>query len=327
MFKDTISIDDKLIINILNFLRTPVFILFVSILIFLPGNVGNVFGETVIALVSKDIRPYREALHGFDNVIRQNEGVDLRILFLDKFEGKEIFALNSRIMDNNPHMLVSIGPEAASYFLNEFHECKIPLIYSMVLNPDTLLGASEDTCGVSLNIPVTTQLSEISRTIPAIRRIGLLYNPAYNAPFFMKAGQTAKLLGMEILPLQISHTKDIPHVLQEKLKSIDALWLIPDRTIKSGKLFQFIIKKALLRNVPVIGYNRFFLESGALLSFVIDYERLGEQTADLVWKTISEKTCKSPAPVFSTMVNYRVAEKLNIPVKEPGDLENDKAAP
>lgn len=41
---------------------------------------------------------------------------------------------------------------------------------------------------------------------------------------------------------------------------MDALWLIPDRTVISESIVKYVIKEAFLRKVPVIGYNRFFMK-------------------------------------------------------------------
>ena len=99
-------------------------------------------------------------------------------------------------------------------------------------------------------------------------------------------------------------------------KEIDVLWLIPDRTVISESIVQHIIKEALFNRVPVIGYNRFFYESGAAFSFVFDYIELGKQTAKLAIDMLSGKACQKNNPVFHAWLNPRVISRLGIEVPE-----------
>jgi putative ABC transport system substrate-binding protein len=75
-----------------------------------------------------------------------------------------------------------------------------------------------------------------------------------------------------------------------------------------------LIKKALSGGVAVIGYNRFFYRSGAALSFILDYEQIGEQAAGLSFQILSGKECESVTPAFRTWLNLRVINSLGLNV-------------
>ncbi|MCX5839680.1 MAG: hypothetical protein NTW71_14390 [Deltaproteobacteria bacterium] len=186
----------------------------------------------------------------------------------------------------------------------------------MVLNPPPISGKTETACGVPLDVPAKRQLEMIDQGFRTVKRLGLLYDPRYNSEFFMKAAAEAAYFDLKIVPLKVSSKKDIPAVLKQNWENIDALWLIPDQTVISESIVQYIIKDALFKKIPVIGYNRFFYESGAALAFVFDYEELGRQTGRLAANMLMGKACEKENPVFRVWLNLRVIDKLGMTVPE-----------
>jgi putative ABC transport system substrate-binding protein len=189
-------------------------------------------------------------------------------------------------------------------------------MYSMILNPPGVCRKAETACGVSLDLPARQQLEMIARGLPSVKRLGLLFDPQCNGGFSVTAGSEAGSFQLSIVPLPVSSKKDIPAVLKEHWSDIDALWLIPDQTIISESIVQYIIKEALLAGVPVVGYNRFFYESGAALAFVFDYKDLGRQTGRLAAGVIGGGPCEKESPVFRVWRNRRVINKLGLGVSE-----------
>ena len=75
---------------------------------------------------------------------------------------------------------------------------------------------------------------------------------------------------------------------------------------------QYIIKEGLYNRMPIIGYNRFFYESGAAMAFVFNYVELGRQCAEEALRVLSGQGCRSGAPVFQVWVNGRVIRRLDL---------------
>jgi putative ABC transport system substrate-binding protein len=97
---------------------------------------------------------------------------------------------------------------------------------------------------------------------------------------FHEEARQAPPPGVSLIPVAVSSRKDIPAVLKGNFGEVDALWLVPDRTITTESLIRYIIREAIYNKVPVIGYNRFFYESGAVLSFIFDYREIGSQSGE-----------------------------------------------
>jgi putative ABC transport system substrate-binding protein len=270
----------------------------------------------VAILVSRDIRPYIEAVEGMSVVLSGTASAKVQVFSLEKFDGKSQDVLMQSLTGEKFDLLVAVGPEAVRFARGKPLLEKTTYLYSMILNPSTVFGQAETACGVPLDIPVKRQLEMIAQGLTVVKRLGLLYDPRYNSEFFMKADTAAPSLNLKIVPLKVASKKDIPVVLKQNWENIDALWLIPDQTVISESIVQYIVKDALFKKIPVIGYNHFFYESGAALAFVFDYEELGRQTGRLATNILMGKACEKETPVFHVWLNHRVIDKLGMRVPE-----------
>ena len=260
-------------------------------------------------IVSLNIKPYAEAVEGIQTALQENS-MRSTVFFLENYPEKQRELLKDRIFRDRFPALVAVGPEAARFIWSEFRDQNIRLIYTMVLHPKQLPDAPKDPCGVSMSIPADTQLFEIAKILPKIRRVGILFDPQYNHDFFELASRYENSISFSLVPLEVFSRKEIPQVLAKNWEKVDCLWMIPDRTIISESIIAYIIKEALLQKIPVIGYNRFFWESGAVMSFIFDYKELGKQTGNLAAEILQGKHCPEISPAFQIWLNEGVLRKL-----------------
>ncbi len=73
---------------------------------------------------------------------------------------------------------------------------------------------------------------------------------------------------------------------------------------------EYLVETALLHNVPSIGYNRYFLEAGAAMAFVLDYEKIGAATAMLLDLSLRSNRCPEVVPAYDVLVNEHVMRRL-----------------
>ena len=257
-----------------------------------------------------------DAVEGFQSGLANMAGIKTRVFNLEKLDDKRRVELFRGSGMKEFSLFVAVGPEAALSVWKGVGREGASKIYFMVLNPEKVFGSNKRDCGISLNIPVQTQIEMIGRGLPSVKRLGLLYDPEFNADFFRKAADAASSLGLTIIPLRVSSKKDIPSVLKREMKDLDALWLIPDRTVISEAIVKYLIKEAFLRKIPVVGYNRFFYEAGAALTFVFNYKELGQQCAQKALKILSGEDCHDTPPLFHVWINEGVAEKLGLKLSD-----------
>ncbi len=265
----------------------------------------------ILIVISQKIKPYIDALNGIELFLKST-GVSYEVFYLDGPENPDLLS-----QEPSPARLytlsVAIGPEAAVFLWERTSENPFPVLYTMILHPEKLSDAPKKLCGIPLSIPARIQITDIAHILPSLKRIGLLYDPAYNHHFYEESSKYALSLGVEIVPLKVSSKKEIPGALQKKWPHIDGLWLIPDRTVISESVVQYLIKEMLLKKIPVIGYNRFFYESGAAFNFIFDYEKLGRQTAAFAVDLLSGGPCGQKEPEYQVWLNQKALTKIGIP--------------
>lgn len=276
----------------------------------------------VAVIISRDIRPYIEAAEGLSAALSKAADVKVVEFSLEKFKGKNRIDFSQRLAKEKIDLFVAIGPGATRFVWKNLRPKNTPMLYSIVLNPNKIFGPMEAARGISLNIPVQKQLEMIAQGIPSIKCFGILYDPVHNSDFFRETVAEASSLKLRIIPLTVSSKKDIPAVLKQHWKKIDALWLIPDRTVISESIVQYVTKKALFKKIPVIGFNRFFYESGAALSFVFNYKELGRQCAQEVIRVLAGNEWQKIDPTFQLWVNAKVMRNIGIhlPEKYPSPI-------
>ena len=277
------------------------------------GADAEVESYQIVLFVSKNIRPYAEAVDGLHGQLDALVDADVEIIMLDRYSEKARVDLAERFTrDGDVDLAVAIGPEAAAFVWGAFQTAAFPKIYSIILNPEKVINNIDTATGISLNIPPVDQLNAIRQGLSSVGRIGIFYDPVYNSDFYTQAAEAAFGIDVDLVPMKVSSRKDIPFLLEECWDSIDCVWLIPDRTVISESIAQHIIKQAVLKKVPVVGYNRFFYDSGAAMAFVFDYKDLGRQSAGLVADVLRQKLFESRMPVFNVWLNETVFEKLDI---------------
>ncbi|MDA3896806.1 MAG: ABC transporter substrate binding protein, partial [Desulfobacteraceae bacterium] len=268
----------------------------------------------IVLFVSKNIRPYVEAVDGLRDQLARSIEANVEIIMMERYDETAIADLAERFSgESELDLVASIGPEAASFVWETFQNAAFPKIYSIILNPEKVVNDIETATGISLNIPPADQLNAIRQGLSSVHRIGIFYDPLYNNDFYAQAAEAAFGIDVDLVPIKVSSRKDIPFLLEECWDSIDCVWLIPDRTVISESIAQYIIKQAVLKKVPVVGYNQFFYDSGAAMAFVFDYKDLGRQSAKLLTDVLQQKEFESRVPVFNVWLNETVFEKLDIP--------------
>jgi putative ABC transport system substrate-binding protein len=128
----------------------------------------------------------------------------------------------------------------------------------------------------------------------------------------------AKEKSMFIIAFPITSASEIPAIINSKEFSIDILLIIPDNTLGSTKIVEYVIKESLRRKIPVVGYNSWFAKNGALLSFIIDYRDMGIQTGEIAKRILLQSPAEgigiSAPEKIKISVNLKIAKKLDIKI-------------
>lgn len=292
------------------------------------GPVGNETSHAsensgrCIILISLKIKPYLEALEGIKAYLKAFPEITIEPFFLEDVETSwQKDPPFSKGVDRH-QSIIAVGPEAALFLHVNFPDHAIRKIFTMISNPSTIIPQHESSfCGIFLSVNARTQVTLIAKALPDVRTLGILYNPHNNQDYVSLAQKTGTAAGIKIKPLMVGARDEVPELLRNNWKNLDGLLLIPDATVISASLVKHIIKDGLSNNVPVIGYNRFFIQNGALMAFVYDYEQIGRETAVMVRQLFLEKTgCRTMPAAFSIVANQRIAKQLDrVVITETGN--------
>ena len=320
-----VSVSDKIwpqnrsgtamLLNSIFYKSVPALVM-ICLLFALPLQTPTAAEEKMAVVVSRKIKPYMQILTGLRQGLEEETAPGTDIYFLSGADTDTLQIL-AKIKNTSPCLLLAIGPEAGRIIWSM--DTSIPRFFTAILAPHKVPGIGPSACGISLQIPIETQLNVIAKNLPHTRSIGLLFDARYNESFFQTARISGQRHGITIIPFNVNTKKDIPRVLKEKVPAIDCLWMIPDPTVISKKIVQYVIKALLYHKKGVIGYNAFFLKSGAVLSFEFDYQEIGLQTAQALLEHPQTPPCRNHPPRFHIFQNPGVAKKLNIQLKGGGE--------
>ncbi len=291
----------------------PRFLLLFLLLSLFGTGAGAREGGYAAVLISEEIRPFIMMVEGLESEI----GMPVVRVFMG--EKGDISSPSPRFEGfSDPRILVSVavGPSALSYLTD--HPPLSPVLYGMVLNPELMAReGAPPLCGISLNLFSLSQVNIIGKTFPELRRIGVLYDPANNQEWFESATAVALFGRVRLVPLAVSGNADIARLFEGKGPDVDAILFVPDRTVISRTVIRHVIKKALFHGIPAVGYNRFFHESGAALSFVIDYEGVGRQVAKKAEALLAGEACDGRTPSYKVLLNSRVVKLTGVAAAKP----------
>jgi len=269
--------------------------------------------QAVAVLISREISPYISAVNGLESILTN---VRTQRFFLDKNNVPYSLSGSSEKLKTEQYAaLVAIGPDALRYLLAD--QIAPPVLFGMILNPQLLFKNNlNPSGGVSLNLPIEVQFTTLFESMPWLKRLGVLYDPDNSQSWYDQAAVIAARTGFDLVPLQVNGSAGSIDVADD-FAGLDAILFIPDSSVISKVVIQHIIKQAFLRKIPVIGYNKFFLDSGATLSFMIDYEQVGRQLAYLVKKQlVTGISVGVISPNFRLQVNTDTWDILQLDQKE-----------
>jgi putative ABC transport system substrate-binding protein len=278
----------------------------------------------VAVVLSRDAAPYREAVRGFEDVLKES-GLPYK---LHEFTADGVAAargtLIDKIRDEQPSLILTVGSAATERISAEIDN--VPIVFSMVLHSSGARGLEQlrlerpNVTGVTMEIPVRTQFLKLREVLPDVTRIGVLYNPDVSGPIVDEAAEQARLLGLELVPFAVSSESDVLSKIRTLARSVDALWSVADGTVFSHQGLEQILLETLRNRVPFVGLSPSFVKAGALLAFSTDYRDLGRQAGEqglqiLVGEEVSEVPMTVPRHL-SVSINMNTARQIRVDIRD-----------
>lgn len=286
--------------------------------LFLPADAAYAAEHAKVAIIiSSKIRPYLDALEGFKETFPAEPDL------FDMSANPEL--ARHMVLSGEYDLAVSIGP-AATDMLWGLDLPEARRLSCMVLDLEEHVHGKKG-CGVDLRIPLARQLDIIRARMPDRKKTGILYNPSENSRIVDNAMEYAEDTGHRIIPIPVTAPDEILPVFSRVIASsaIDSMIFIPDSTVTSSRaLIKHLVKTAFINRIAVAGYNSFFMKAGAVVSFVIEYQKSGRSAGELASSILAGKEkCAIIPPPFRVEWNDTVWKKLEESV---GGEDNNMAS-
>jgi putative ABC transport system substrate-binding protein len=262
----------------------------------------------VIVIQSLMIKPYEEALSGFKSAC------DCKIerLILSEMGGVDVVKEVSKI---KPDIILTVGIDA----LSKVKKIKdIPIVYIMVLNPQSVISKEENITGVSMNIPPEKQLVLLQEAFHDVNRVGLLYDPEKSGYLVEKAQYYSRKLGIKLIVEEVHSSKEVPSIINKMKYGIDVFWMLPDTTVITPETAEFLFLFSLENKIPIFTFSDKYLELGAVMSVGLDAFDIGRQAGEMAKKILSGTDIMNLPRVDARKavltINLKTAKKLGITI-------------
>jgi putative ABC transport system substrate-binding protein len=255
----------------------------------------------ITVLLSRDERPYRQALAGFDAYLK-GQGIvarlDVRIIERDGAVPPPAVPDGERA---TPALIFTLGSPAVRAAMGR--NSGTPLVAGLIVDGWDLKDATNAT-GVVLEFPIETSLDWMRRLLPQCKRVGVLYNPEENKARVGAAVAAARGMGMDLVAREVDSPSALPGALKSLSRSVDVLWGMPDHVVLSPEAARPLLLFSFSNRIPFVGASASWVKAGALFCLTWDYQDLGAQCGELAGKLLRGKAAADLPPASPRRVLY-----------------------
>lgn len=273
---------------------------------------------SIVVVKEMGIPAYDTAAAGFREIL-EKENITAHVKTYDH-KDKHIIP---RIKSQHPDLILTVGSTASKLVSQAIKD--IPIVFTMVMDPDFRQITSKNMAGVSLDIPVKIQLEYLRRVLPAFKRVGVIYNQPENEIIVKEAQQQAAKLGLILKPFPIRSLHEIPKIRD---LNVDILWMIPDYIMSQPPIIKRMLLSSLREKIPLMGYSRNYARGGALLALSCDFKDVGRQSGEIAVNILKGEDYPGPGvqnPRKVTLyLNQGAADRFGIVFPEKIIPEVDK---
>lgn len=269
--------------------------------------------KTVTIIQSQQIAAYNEAVKGFKEECRGKNIAIKKIYNLkgDIEEGKKTV---QDIKANKPNLILAVGVLAATLVKEQFPE--IPIIFCMVVNHYRFNLQGDNITGISVEASVEDQFIILRNLLGEYKNLGVIYDITKTGKIISEAETIAKTIGFNLIKSEVTSEKEVIPVLEDIIKKIEALWIIPDSTVITKNTLEAISRIALDHHLPTFCTSEAIVKTGALISISPDYTYTGLQAAQIAQILLNNPGTtsmgiKNPEKLRLTL-NTQTAESVGI---------------
>ena len=241
--------------------------------------------------------------------------------------------LAADLVQIKPAVIFAIGGDVTPHVTKATQS--IPIIYAMSADP-VQLGIAKSLAKPGGNASGVTLLSDqlaakrletFKEAAPRITRVGLVRDPSHADNELPVAERSAKVLNLELLPIEIRNLSELDRTLETAKKSeIDSLYVVSSRHTDANA--PRIVEFANQHRLPMVAGWGAWVQAGGLISYgpnVGEMIRLAARYLEPVLKGANPGDLPVQQPTrFELFVNLRTAKALGLTIPESFLVRADK---
>ena len=227
---------------------------------------------------------------------------------------------NKLINDQN-NLILAIATPAAQAVANTTKD--IPILVTAVTDPAAakLVASNEapggNVSGTSDLTPVKEQIGLITKLVPSVKKVGLLYcSSEANSKFQIEiAKKELEALGLEGVEATVSNSNEIQQVTQALVGKVEAIYIPTDNMLAAG--MATVAQVTTPSKLPVVVGEEGMVTNGGTATYGINYYNLGKLTAAQAVAILKDgkKTAEMPieyASECTLVVNEEALKAMGI---------------
>ena len=205
----------------------------------------------------------------------------------------------------------------------------IPILITAVTDPvvagivDSMEKPGTNVTGTTDMNPVKEQLELVTKVKPNAKRVGIIYNTGEpNSEVQVKMAQEVSVeLGLTIELMGITNSSEVKQAADSLAAKVDAFYIPTDNTVVAS--IDSVLMVAENAKLPVIVGEGDSVKRGGLITYGLDYYKLGYQTGEMAVKVLKGEGNPADMAIekqkeMKLIVNKSAAKKMGVEI--PKDL-------
>jgi putative tryptophan/tyrosine transport system substrate-binding protein len=229
-----------------------------------------------------------------------------------------------KFVGDGPDVIVAIGTPSAQALAAATKT--IPIVFAGLSDPigaklvESIEHPGHNVTGSAQYAPVGHQLDLVKELVPAVSKIGVIYNPgeANSVAVLERIKQESQSRGVEIVESTANRSSDVAASAQSLVGKVDALFVPQDNTAVSA--LESIIHVAYSAKIPFFASDTGSVERGALASVGMDEQVIGELAGQIAADILEGKKPQD-IPVAlgdktSLAINLKSAKRMGVTIPD-----------
>ncbi|MBN1138678.1 MAG: ABC transporter substrate-binding protein [Anaerolineae bacterium] len=227
----------------------------------------------------------------------------------------------------NVDLIFSISTPATQAAQKATAGNEIPVVFGILTDPvgagvvASLAQPGGNITGVTFGPQEARRLEWLTRIVPAVKRVYIIYHPEdTSANLAMKTvTATAATLGLEIVSREARNADEVAAALADFPENVDALYMLPDSQTEAS--LAEILAAANARQLPTSVANVERVEDGVLYSYAMKQVPTGQQAAriaDQILEGIKPADLPVETTEFFLAINLKTAQAIGLTL--PDDI-------